>query len=232
MIKFDALFFDMDGTLVDHSSLMSAAFRQAFANQGLPIQTNTKKTSGCTDWEILELYLNQFPELTEERKKELEEIIAADIKVIINQMLESEGLKALPGAPELIKKLVELKIYPGLLTGNMEDIVAPKLEAAGMSKTDFSYGGFGDHSPKRVIAANKAMASAASFFGHPIEPSRALVIGDTPNDIACAHAIGAAVLAVPTGRFTKDQLLEHDPDFLLDDLRDIDGFLNIIGYEN
>ena len=125
---------------------------------------------------------------------------------------------------------MDLGITPGLLTGNMEEIVGPKLTAAGLKREDFPYGGFGDRCPKRVDAANKALASASAWLGRPIDPSRALIIGDTPNDIACARAVGAAVLAVPTGRYTEEQLLEHDPDFILKDLTDPNGFLEVIGY--
>ncbi|MBR6088953.1 MAG: haloacid dehalogenase-like hydrolase [Anaerolineaceae bacterium] len=229
MRNFDALFFDMDGTLVENSSLMPAAFQAGFANQGLQISISPWKGSGCTDWEVMDRFLADFPELSGPEKEALKEKMAPDIKRIVIETVRTKGLKALPGAPELIKKLVSLEIYPGLLTGNMEEIVTPKLTAAGMDRKDFYYGGFGDHCPKRVDAANKALASASELFKRPIDPARALIIGDTPNDIACARAVNAAVLAVPTGKFTADQLNEHRPDFLIRDLTDIQGFLEIIG---
>ena len=47
------------------------------------------------------------------------------------------------------------------------------------------------------------------------------MIGDTPNDIACARHFGARVLAVATGRMhSKEDLLAHEPDALLPDLLD------------
>lgn len=230
MTDFDALFFDMDGTLVENGSLMPGAFQQAFANHGMQIVIDPWKGSGCTDWEVMDRYLADFPELTEDQKEELKVKIAADAKKIVIEQVRTVGLKALPGAPELIKKLVGLGIRPGLLTGNMEEIVTPKLEAAGMDRADFSYGGFGDYSPKRVITAQKALDSASAFLGYTLDPSRALVIGDTPNDIACARGIGAKVLAVATGRFSTEDLSEYAPDFILSDLKDPDAFLKIIAY--
>jgi phosphoglycolate phosphatase-like HAD superfamily hydrolase len=229
MARFDAIFFDMDGTLVENGRLMPAAFQQGFAALGLKIEIEPWKGSGCTDCEVMDRYLSDFPEFTEEEKEILKEKIAAEVKKIIAEQVREQGLKALPGVQELIKNLVSLDIQPGLLTGNMADIVRPKLEAAGLRREDFPYGGFGDHSPKRADTAKKALESASAFFGHTIEPSRALIIGDTPNDIACARAVGAAVLAVPTGHFSEEQLLEHEPDFLLKDLTDPAAFLEIIG---
>ena len=228
MARFDALFFDMDGTLVENGVLMPAAFQEGFAEHGLKIEINPWKGSGCTDWEVMDRYLADFPEFSEEQKEALKEEIAPDIKRLVIERVRQQGLKALPGAPELIKILVRQGFTPGLLTGNMEEIVGPKLEAAGMDRKDFPYGGFGDHCPKRAVTAQKALDSAAAYFGHPIDPARALIIGDTPNDIACARAVGAAVLAVASGKYSMDQLLEHDPDFLLKDLSDPDGFLEIL----
>ena len=228
MAKYDALFFDMDGTLVENSSLMPSAFQQGFANAGYPIDITVWRGSGCTDYEVMDIYLSDFP-LTDEEKTKLKEKIAADVRRIVIDRVRLKGLGALPGAVSLIAKLKELNIVPGLLTGNMEEIVGPKLAAAGMKREDFGYGGFGDHSDCRAETARRAMESAGAFFGHDIDPSRALVIGDTPNDIACARSIGAAVLAVSTGRFSYEQLSEHHPDHILRDLTDIPAFLGIIG---
>ena len=231
MVRFDALFFDMDGTLVENGVLMPAAFQEGFAKHGLKIEIDPWKGSGCTDWEVMDRYLADFPELSSEQKEELKEIIAPDVKHIVIDRVREQGLKALPGASELIQKLIALGIIPGLLTGNMEEIVGPKLKAAGMDRKDFPYGGFGDHCPNRADAARKALESASLYYGHPIEPSRALIIGDTPNDIACARAVGAKVLAVASGKYSMDELLEHDPDFLLKDLSDPNGFIEILKQE-
>ena len=47
------------------------------------------------------------------------------------------------------------------------------------------------------------------------------LIGDTPNDIICAKAIGARCLAVLAGStYTKEQLAEHEPWKIIDKLPD------------
>ncbi len=228
MAKFEALFFDMDGTMVENGSLMPAAFQKAFGNAGLPIEIIPWRGSGATDYEVMDIYLSDFP-LNETQKADLKEKIAADLRSIIIRQVRESSLGALPGVPELITRLNDMGIRPGLLTGNLEAIVGPKLAAAGMRREDFYYGGFGDHSPNRPETARRALASASAFFGHEVDPARALIIGDTPNDIACARAVDAAVLAVATGRFSVEQLQEYDPDFLLPDLSGHDVFLKILG---
>ena len=48
-----------------------------------------------------------------------------------------------------------------------------------------------------------------------------LIIGDTPLDIRCARAIGAKVLAVATGGHQLDELIRHQPDWAVADLRQV-----------
>ena len=228
MAQFDAIFFDMDGTLVDNSSLMPEAFRQAFAKLGYTIEIKPWRGSGCTDYEVMDKYLVDYP-LKDEEKDELKEKIAAEVRKTVIDKVRETTLHALPGVPELIRELNQRDIRPGLLTGNLEAIVGPKLESAGLRREDFWYGGFGDHSSNRPETARRALASASAFFGREIDPARALVIGDTPNDISCARAINAKVLAVASGHFTMDQLAEHAPDYLFRDLSDMQAFLDMIG---
>jgi hypothetical protein len=56
-----------------------------------------------------------------------------------------------------------------------------------------------------------------------------VLIGDTPNDIEAAATAGARSVAVATGSFTMQQLIEAGADVVLADLTDADllvGALN------
>jgi phosphoglycolate phosphatase-like HAD superfamily hydrolase len=64
--------------------------------------------------------------------------------------------------------------------------------------------------------------------GIDIPPSRIFVLGDTPHDITCARAIGAKAIAIATGKFSRSELEPHRPDFLFDDLADLDAVLNAL----
>jgi len=56
------------------------------------------------------------------------------------------------------------------------------------------------------------------------------VIGDTPRDIACGKALGARTVAVATGTWSRDRLSEYDPDFLIDDLSDVERVIHTLGW--
>ena len=47
-----------------------------------------------------------------------------------------------------------------------------------------------------------------------------VIIGDTPRDMECARAVGAATVAVTTGRFSSAELREAGADRILPDLSD------------
>jgi phosphoglycolate phosphatase-like HAD superfamily hydrolase len=65
-----------------------------------------------------------------------------------------------------------------------------------------------------------ALARAFELTGKTFTPERTLIIGDTPKDIACAHAIGARCLAVATGHFTAEQLNAAGADWVLGSLNE------------
>ncbi len=56
------------------------------------------------------------------------------------------------------------------------------------------------------------------------------VIGDTGHDIVCGKAIGARTIAVATGSWSREQLAPHEPDFLFDDLSNVDEVKQILGW--
>jgi phosphoglycolate phosphatase-like HAD superfamily hydrolase len=51
-----------------------------------------------------------------------------------------------------------------------------------------------------------ALRRACGRLGRAVAPAEALVIGDTPRDVAAAHAAGIPVLAVATGRYGEEEL--------------------------
>jgi len=102
-----------------------------------------------------------------------------------------------------------------LLTGNTTDMARIKLEHFGIADR-FAFGAFGEEAPDRDALARVAVARATAGYGVP--PARCVVVGDTENDIACARAAGAWVVAVATGIRDRASLAAHHPDMLLDDL--------------
>ena len=116
-----------------------------------------------------------------------------------------------PGVSELLADLDGRDgVRLALLTGNFEPVARLKLARAGIGLWfEAGQGGFGSDNEDRAalpaIARRRAARDGAAW---PRE--RTLVIGDTPNDIACARADGVRCLAVATGPFAADDLRGAD----------------------
>ena len=72
------------------------------------------------------------------------------------------------------------------------------------------------------------MARAAERFGERFRIADSIVIGDTPEDIKCARASRARVLAVATGRHEPAELRTHRPDAVVEDLSDTEEIVRIL----
>jgi phosphoglycolate phosphatase-like HAD superfamily hydrolase len=97
----------------------------------------------------------------------------------------------------------------GLATGNVERGARIKLTRGDLWRR-FAFGGFGSDAPATTdgratlvrVAIERGTARAGRSFGR----DEIFVIGDTPKDIAAAHAAGARAVAVATGWYSLDDL--------------------------
>ena len=128
----------------------------------------------------------------------------------------------LPGVDATHRRLAETAdVLLGLLTGNIEEGARIKLGPTGLWP-HFPVGAFGSDDLDRRRLPSLAARRAHALAGYPFRPDEVVVIGDTPLDIDCARAFGAVAVAVATGRHTRTQLMDHEPDLLFDDFSDVD----------
>lgn len=133
------------------------------------------------------------------------------------------------GVPALLDRLeAEPGVVLGLLTGNLARGAALKLAAAGIDTARFRVGAFGSDAAHRPALPAIAAARAEPFFGRVPRGAEVVIIGDTPADVTCGHAIGARAVAVATGSYSLEELAAHGPDALFADLLDTDAVLGAI----
>ena len=94
-----------------------------------------------------------------------------------------------------------------MVTGNLERIGWSKLDRAGIRKY-FSFGSFSDAREMREDIFRHGASTRASFADRQ---TTVCFVGDTPADIHAAAAIGLPVIAVATGIYSREQLVEHGP---------------------
>src|SRR5581483_4733551 len=79
----------------------------------------------------------------------------------------------------------------------------------------FTFGGFSDAHEQRAEMIAAAAAKARDLAG---DEASLVIVGDTPSDIAAAHANGLPIIAVATGHFSFDRLLEDTPEICAENL--------------
>ena len=146
----------------------------------------------------------------------------------------AEPVTPLPGVPELIGALAEREdVFLGLVTGNVEGGARLKLGSVGLWD-HFPVGGFGsDHEARNDLPA-VALRRASAHWGKAFRGTDAVVIGDTPRDVECGKAIGAATVAVATGRFSAAELRDAGADQVLpgfSDTRGVVAALTVASFE-
>ena len=138
----------------------------------------------------------------------------------------------LPGVLPLLHAIRERSdIALGIVTGNVAAGARRKLEHYGIDSF-FDFGGYGDDHVDRAGIAADALDAADAFLRtthrRPAVSVRTTVIGDTPEDVRCARAIGAKAIAVASGDSSLAELTAETPDRAFVDLTDRDAVLAII----
>jgi len=219
--------FDIDGTLI--RTLRMEAFKDytipmleaVFGTAGrLP----EMKVSGMTDLQIVSEALQQegfTQDHIRERIDHLRESYMEEMRKATGN--GQEFFEVLPGVREVLQAVADHPRYhSALLTGNIEPAAYLKMELVGLSEFFDLPGAFGDESHDRRDLPALAAARIRKHLQLDLAPEQFIVIGDTPNDIACARHFGARALAIGTGRlYSREDILGCDPDALLPDLSNL-----------
>ncbi len=209
------LLFDIDGTLLGgateaHRDALHAALRKVHGVDAEGVRWPVSP-AGRTDGEIARALLlasGVSARRIDERAPAVREQCTRSYAMLCPPSLAD---KVLPGVAELLQWLSERDdVLLSLVTGNYEAVARLKLARAGLGRYFSSgQGGFGSDSEDRAALPPLARRRAGER-GAPHPREATLVIGDTPRDIACAHADGVRCFAVATGPYEAAELSEAD----------------------
>jgi len=228
------LLWDIDGTLIH--SLKTGGYKEytipvmeeIFGTSGT---LASMRVSGMTDFQIIAEALKEEGFTHQDIRKRIHDVslrLTQEAKRVTGN--GEPFFEVLPGVRETLERLSQEPRYrSALLTGNIEPMAYLKMELVGLEKFFTLPGAFGEESHDRrdlpAIAAERINEALQST----LRPHQFIVIGDTPNDIACARHFGARVVAVGTGRlYSKEDMLACEPDALLPDLTDVDLVLTTL----
>jgi phosphoglycolate phosphatase-like HAD superfamily hydrolase len=226
MLRKKLFLFDIDGTLLLTGRAGEHALRLALRDRfGVEDDLATISFAGSTDGAIArQMFESNAIPVTPENVADL---FDGYIHHLALELPRREG-QVLPG---IVGLLEELHARPdcvlGLLTGNIARGAELKLSHYGVWDY-FEFGAFADDHVDRNKLGPVAHARAAEKHGISFEAEDVFVLGDTSRDIDCARAAGFVAVAIATGSYTKEQLAEHKPDFLFEDLSDTTAVLAVL----
>lgn len=222
------LLFDIDGTLMEAPNEGKICLRRALEDvYGTSGPIESYDMAGKTDWQIITDLLTAAGLSPNQISDQLPAAFAAYARHV-EIAAPHITMYSLPGIPALLARLAEDTTFIlGLVTGNVREAVPHKLRAAHIVPEMFTFGAFGSEHKDRNQLPALALYRLEQHIGMPIPTQTALVIGDTPHDIACARHTGIQVLCVATGTYSRDQLAPLNPDYLLDNLADTDVVMDI-----
>jgi phosphoglycolate phosphatase-like HAD superfamily hydrolase len=224
------LLFDIDGTLVATGGAGRRAMNRAFHDVfGVAGAFDGVDLAGRTDTSIVaDAFAHAgLPGGPAEVARFRERYVTC-LQDEVPRPSDEKGV--LPGISALLDALHPAPHrFLALLTGNYAEAAEVKLAHFDLWRY-FRCGAFGDDHGDRNHLVPVALERARSRGLPPhVEAAHAIVIGDTPRDVACAHAHGARAVAVATGLYSAERLEEAGADVVFEDLSDTDAVLRAIG---
>jgi phosphoglycolate phosphatase len=221
------LLFDIDGTLVRGGPAKTAFVRAMEETYGTARDADKVLFAGKTDPQIAREILSGagrdratidegLPELWERYLGHLE------------RALPNDPMTVLPGVVRLLDELAALAdVGVGLVTGNIVGGARLKLNSARLW-SHFRVGGYGSDHEERDELPVIALERAREHWGRAIDAGQAVIVGDTPRDVACGRACGMRTIAVATGMFSVQQLEATGADHVLGDFAATDEVMSLL----
>jgi phosphoglycolate phosphatase-like HAD superfamily hydrolase len=221
-----ALLFDIDGTLVltggAGKRAMTRAFERLFA---VPDAFRDIPMPGRTDPNIVADAVAAHAVSTD-RLTRFHDLYVTYLAGELEHPGPRKGV--MPGVRPLLDALMSRPdAFLALLTGNYELGARMKLEYFDLWRY-FRCGAFGGDAPERNGLLTIALTRIRECGGPSFDATDAVVIGDTPLDVACAAAAGARSIAVATGGHNVETLRRAGADVVFEDLSDTRAVIDAI----
>ncbi|NUT50115.1 MAG: HAD hydrolase-like protein [Saccharothrix sp.] len=211
---------DIDNTLISARGFGKLMYREAFRTAFGRDLVRPVDLGGRTELDIIAEILEQHDiEHTEEASQLLANALASSFET---RRADLPGhSEVLPGALEALQAFAnDPRVHQGVLTANLRSVALIKLEELGLAHlVDWEVSAFGDDHADRAELVTFARARARHI--RAFTDDEVVLIGDTPHDVYAATTAGVRLVAVATGRSTKEDLHAAGAETVLDDLADL-----------
>ncbi|WP_426232212.1 HAD family hydrolase [Pararhizobium sp. DWP3-4] len=207
-MQIKAILFDIDGTLVDSNDMHVDAWKEAFSRIGVTIEQNVIHDQiGKGADMLLPALLPDLDDLGREKLGEAHnDIFKAKYR---------SDVQPFPQAHDLLAHVDRLGQKVVLASSASQDDLDYYLDLLGVR--DLIAATTSSRDVKNTKPAPDIFSTALSKV-KGISASEAIVVGDTPYDIEAARKCGIATVAVRSGRFTDEVLVEAGAVAIYDDV--------------
>lgn len=204
-----AVLLDLDGTLYDSQELVLKAFHAACSAHGLPFPTWNELMRTCRGLALREEYQLLTGLENVEHLCEAHRMFQENNMHLVNMF---------PGVRETLTAIKEMEIRMAIVT-NRGDAVYETLEHARLTNF-FETIRHTENTRDRLHKPHPQMLLDALEYMR-VEPSSAMMVGDMHEDIEAGKAANVKVVVGVSYGFTGPGIAEHNPDYVIDDIRDL-----------
>ena len=213
MTAIRAVFFDLDGTLLDSIQLIIDSYHHALAANALPARTDQHWLGGIgTPLRV------QFREWADQ--PELFDSLIASYRDY-NLANHDQRVSGYPGAVEMVEDVRRRGLATGLVTSKLRAGAERGLKSLGLTEAMAVVIGADDVVHPKPHP--EPLLKAASQLG--IDPRAAIYVGDSVHDMESGRAAGMRTAAALWGPFDRSHLEKAAPDHWLTVPRDLTRLL-------
>jgi phosphoglycolate phosphatase-like HAD superfamily hydrolase len=228
------ILFDIDGTMLWTDGAGRRAIHRAMLDEmGTAGPIEGYRFDGKTDPQIVRELLGLAGHPDAESAECVASVCRRYVELLTAELAKpTQATKVYPGVLELLAALEQHeaggRALVGLLTGNLEGGAALKLRSAGLDPARFAVGAYGSDSHRRSDLPAVAARRAAQRTGRRFAGADIVIVGDTPDDVACGRPIGARVVAVATGFYDVAALRAAGAHHVFEHLGDTRAVLDVL----
>jgi HAD superfamily hydrolase (TIGR01549 family) len=208
----DVVLFDVDGTLVDSTYHHAVAWHRAFTRQGMQVPMwRVHRTIGMGGDKLVAVVAG------DEAEEECGEVLRDAWKEEYGELIAE--VEPLPGAADLVRDLADAGYAVALASSGEKPFADAAVEDLGIGARLAAVTTTSDAENSKPDA--DILVATLDTVG---EARRAILVGDTPYDVASAARIGLGCVALLTGGFSKAELEEAGAVTVVEDLTELRDF--------
>ncbi|TFG02525.1 MAG: HAD family hydrolase [Promethearchaeota archaeon] len=229
--NYKLIIFDLDGVIYDITDAITKAVEDGVEKYKLEVEIDdvlqeiAHLIEEIQHYPVPKIILNSYDLLQVEFLKEMSYMKKLRIAIFLfNQFNEYRADSTIfDGIDEFIEKLSKKGLKLAILTNNKSQYAEEILDKFNLTKHFPTIIGFNDVS--EVKPSPEGLLKIIEKW--KIKPKDAIFIGDMSTDVDAGKAAGVTMVCVASGLAKKEDLLEHSPDYLVENTNDLRGLFKI-----